>query len=273
MRRQRQASGGNGRTGDHGRGAVGRDTASAARSGAEVTAPHLASPTPGPGMTPQALLALQRNAGNAATARALRGRLPAAEGVAGTTRAPRPAPAVLPSLEELPESSAATRLPAVLPALEEAAEESEEGAKNAPPRAVTTTRPVGRARVGRSAGGSGASHPPLGLPPYLRELRAAGLSTAYGLTGHEFVSTALGTVVGRSDGTVAEIREELAGRPETFYGQGRSFAVEGPEGKGGTTSPSPSPGTAPTCPRPSSPPRPRRLRPRPCNRPRPWPRC
>ncbi|MFD5763513.1 hypothetical protein ACFWIZ_52475, partial [Streptomyces sp. NPDC127044] len=78
MRRQRQASGGNGRTGDHGRGAVGRDTASAARNGAEVTAPHPAFPTTaGPGMTPQALLALQRDAGNAATARALRGRLPA----------------------------------------------------------------------------------------------------------------------------------------------------------------------------------------------------
>nr|WP_168532549.1 hypothetical protein [Streptomyces sp. RPA4-2]QIY66807.1 hypothetical protein HEP85_41855 [Streptomyces sp. RPA4-2] len=73
---------------------------------------------------------------------------------------------------------------------------------------------------------------PLGLPPYLRELRAPGLSTAYRLTGHEFVSTTLGTIVGRSDGTVAEIREELAGRPETFYGQGRSFTVEGPEGKG-----------------------------------------
>ncbi|MFF3580834.1 hypothetical protein [Streptomyces mirabilis] len=236
MRRQRQASGGNGRAGDHGRGAVGRDTASATRNGAEVTTPHPAFPTTGPGMTPQALLALQRDAGNAATTRALRGRPPAAEGAAGATRAPRPAPAVLPTLEELPESSAATRLPAVLPALEEAAEESEEGAKTVRPRAATTTRPrrAGTRRpVPRPTGsGSGASHPPLGLPPYLRELRAAGLSTAYGLTGHEFVSTALGTVVGRSDGTVAEIREELAGRPETFYGQGRSFAVEGPEGKG-----------------------------------------
>ncbi|MCZ0997160.1 hypothetical protein O1M63_02075 [Streptomyces mirabilis] len=186
-------------------------------------------------MTPQALLALQRDAGNAATARALRGRLPAAEGVAGATRAPRPSPSVLPTLEELPESSAATRLPAVLPAIDEAAEESEEGVENARPRAATTTRPGGRptpAGPRPTGSGPGSSHPPLGLPPYLRELRAAGLSTAYGLTGHEFVSTALGTVVGRSDGTVAEIREELAGRPETFYGQGRSFAVEGPEGKG-----------------------------------------
>jgi hypothetical protein len=187
-------------------------------------------------MTPQALLALQRGAGNAATTRALRGRLPAAEGAAGATRAPRPAPAVLPTLEELPESSAATRLPAVLPTLEEAAEESEDGAKTVRPRAATTTRPrrTGTRRPLPLPTGSrsGAAHPPLGLPPYLRELRAAGLSTAYGLTGHEFVSTALGTVVGRSDGTVAEIREELAGRPETFYGQGRSFAVEGPEGKG-----------------------------------------
>ncbi|MFJ1608769.1 hypothetical protein ACIOHS_36280 [Streptomyces sp. NPDC088253] len=186
-------------------------------------------------MTPQTLLALQRDAGNAATARALRGRLPAAEGVAGATRAPRPAPAVLPTLEELPESGAATRLPAVLPPIEEA-EESEEDAVSARPRAATTTRPrraATRRPVPRPTGsGTGSTHPPLGLPPYLRELRAAGLSTAYGLTGHEFVSTALGTVVGRSDATVAEIREELAGRPETFYGQGRSFAVEGPEGTG-----------------------------------------
>lgn len=230
MRRQRQGSAGNGRAGDHGRGPGGRDTSSAARSGAEVVAPHPASPTTGPGVTPRALLALQQAAGNAATVRALR-----ADGVPGATPAPRPAPAVLPTLDELPENGAATRLPAVLPAVEETAQESEEGTENGRPRAATTRprRAVTRRSVPRpTATRTGSSHPPLGLPPYLRELRAAGLSTAYGLTGHEFVSTALGTVVGRSDGTVAEIREELAGRPETFYGQGRSFAVEGPEGKG-----------------------------------------
>ncbi|MFD8216648.1 hypothetical protein ACFV2U_23575, partial [Streptomyces sp. NPDC059697] len=172
MRRQRQASGGNGRAGDHGRGAVGRDTASVARNGTEVTASHPASPTTGPGMTPQALLALQRDAGNAATARALRGRLPAAEGVAGATRAPRPAPAVLPTLEELPESSAAARLPAVLPAIEEASEESEEGAENARPRAAITTRlrRAGTRRpVPRPTGrGNGALQPPRGNAPERR---------------------------------------------------------------------------------------------------------
>lgn len=180
------------------------------------------------------MLALQRTAGNTATAHALRGRSPAVEGKAGSSRPARPGPAVPATIEELPESSAAARLPTVLPAIDEA-EETEEGPKSVrPPRA--TARP-GRAATRRPAPrptgtGTAVPHPPLGLPPYVRELRAPGLSTAYRLTGHEFVSTTLGTVIGRSDGTVAEIREELAGRPETFYGQGRSFAVEGPEGKG-----------------------------------------
>ncbi|WP_189706971.1 hypothetical protein [Streptomyces phaeofaciens] len=70
----------------------------------------------------------------------------------------------------------------------------------------------------------------LELPPYLRDMEAAGLSTAYGLTGQEFVTTTLVTVVGRRDGTVAEIAAELAGRPESFYGRGRAFAVTGPRG-------------------------------------------
>ncbi|GGM03534.1 hypothetical protein GCM10010129_53750 [Streptomyces fumigatiscleroticus] len=71
----------------------------------------------------------------------------------------------------------------------------------------------------------------LELPPYLRDMEAAGLSTAYGLTGHEFVTTTLVTVVGRRDGAVAEIAAELAGRPESFYGRGRAFTVAGPRGK------------------------------------------
>ncbi|MFB7600661.1 hypothetical protein [Streptomyces sp. NPDC056160] len=75
-------------------------------------------------------------------------------------------------------------------------------------------------------------HTPLGLPPYLREMRAPGLSTAYGLTGHEFVAATLSETIGRSDRTVAEIVADLAGRPETFYGEGRSFTVEGPEDSG-----------------------------------------
>ncbi|MFF0968724.1 hypothetical protein ACWDQO_23705 [Streptomyces sp. NPDC003703] len=105
--------------------------------------------------------------------------------------------------------------------------------------AVRTVRPDGpaphepRPRPGqpeRHPAAVSARHTPLGLPPYLRELRAPGLSTAYNLTGHEFVSTALSTTTGRSDGTVAEIVADLAGRPETFYGEGRSFTVAGHEG-------------------------------------------
>ncbi|MEW2294310.1 hypothetical protein ABZ719_16640 [Streptomyces sp. NPDC006743] len=79
----------------------------------------------------------------------------------------------------------------------------------------------------RHPASAGVRHTPLGLPPYLRELRAPGLSTAYGLTGHEFVAATLSETIGRSDGAVAEIVAELAGRPETFYGEGRSFGVEG----------------------------------------------
>ncbi|MEV5952608.1 hypothetical protein AB0M11_02310 [Streptomyces sp. NPDC051987] len=71
------------------------------------------------------------------------------------------------------------------------------------------------------------TEPGLVLPPYLMEFQAAGLSTAYGLTGHEFVRNAVAAVVGHGDGTVAGIGAELAGRPESFYGQGRAFTVEG----------------------------------------------
>lgn len=68
------------------------------------------------------------------------------------------------------------------------------------------------------------------LPPYLLDLEAGGLSTAYGLTGHEFVRNAVAAVVGHGDGTVAGIAAELAGRPESFFGRGRAFAVEGGSG-------------------------------------------
>ncbi|MFC9187146.1 hypothetical protein [Streptomyces cyaneofuscatus] len=68
------------------------------------------------------------------------------------------------------------------------------------------------------------------LPPYLMELEAGGLSTAYGLTGQEFVGSAVAAVVGHGGGTVAAISGELAGRPESFFGRGRAFAVEGAEG-------------------------------------------
>ncbi|MGY6025110.1 hypothetical protein [Streptomyces spinosirectus] len=73
--------------------------------------------------------------------------------------------------------------------------------------------------------------PGLVLPPYLMDLAAGGLSTAYGLTGHEFVRNAVAAVVGHGGGTVADIAGELAGRPETFFGQGRAFAVAGTKGK------------------------------------------
>ncbi|MEV5492366.1 hypothetical protein AB0L47_31085 [Streptomyces bobili] len=71
----------------------------------------------------------------------------------------------------------------------------------------------------------------LELPPYLQDFEAPGLSSAYGLTGHEFVSTTLVTVIGHRDETITDIAAELAGRPETFYGQGRAFAVTGPRGQ------------------------------------------
>ncbi|NEC18746.1 hypothetical protein, partial [Streptomyces parvus] len=71
------------------------------------------------------------------------------------------------------------------------------------------------------------------LPPYLMDLEAGGLSTAYGLTGQEFVSSAVVAVVGDGGGTVAAIAAELAGRPESFFGRGRAFAVEGARGGDG----------------------------------------
>ncbi|MER6954238.1 hypothetical protein [Streptomyces sp. NPDC000618] len=70
----------------------------------------------------------------------------------------------------------------------------------------------------------------LELPPYLRDMEAGGLSTAYALTGHEFVTATLAEQIGRRDDVVAEIGAELAGRPESFYGRGRAFAVTGPRG-------------------------------------------
>lgn len=68
------------------------------------------------------------------------------------------------------------------------------------------------------------------LPSYLLNLQAGGLSSAYGLTGHEFVRHAVSAVVGHADGTVAELAGELSGRPESFFGQGRAFAVQGRTG-------------------------------------------
>ncbi|WP_328495467.1 hypothetical protein OHS59_24030 [Streptomyces sp. NBC_00414] len=210
MRRQRQASNDKGKAPE-----------TAARG--PVVQPSLpGSParSSAPGApAPRAMLALQQSAGNTAASKALRGsgaphgRNPhragllgappgeASRTVAGPSRtAQRPGSAGLSSIGELPEHAPATRLRSVLPSIAE-------GEESAP------------------------EPEPLGLPPYLRDLTAAGLSTARQPTGHEIVGTALAAAIGRSDGTVAEIKEELAGRPETFYGQGRAFSVAGADGK------------------------------------------
>ncbi|PSM41522.1 hypothetical protein C6Y14_19720 [Streptomyces dioscori] len=176
------------------------------------------------------MLALQQSAGNAAASKALHGRNPhrtrllgtppgeAGRTVAGPSRtAQTPGSTGLSPIAELPEHSTATRQRSVLPAIAEGEESDPEPE-------------------------------PLGLPPYLRDLTAAGLSTARQPTGHEIVGTALAATIGHSDGTVAEIKEELAGRPETFYGQGRAFSVAGPNGKDWydvTVTVSPAPGDRP----------------------------
>ncbi|MEU6540442.1 hypothetical protein [Streptomyces sp. NPDC047000] len=72
--------------------------------------------------------------------------------------------------------------------------------------------------------------PPLVLPPYLLDMTSAGLSTASGLKGHEFVGHAVSRATGADDGQTSVIGHELAGRPETFYGAGRAFAVRGKDG-------------------------------------------
>lgn len=110
--------------------------------------------------------------------------------------------------------------------------------RGAGPAGRTGTSAAGR--TGSSAAGRGArpaldalpevDDDALELPPYLRYMEAGGLSTAYGLTGHEFVTDTLAAHVGRRDGVVAEIAAELAGRPESFYGRGRAFAVSGSPG-------------------------------------------
>ncbi len=97
--------------------------------------------------------------------------------------------------------------------------------------ATRAARPAGGAAPGLGTLTETAEHG-LTLPPYLLALDAPGLSSAHGLTGHEFVRTTVAAAVGRTDGTVAEIARELAGKPESFYGQGRAFAVEGADGRG-----------------------------------------
>ncbi|MFB7599848.1 hypothetical protein [Streptomyces sp. NPDC056160] len=110
----------------------------------------------------------------------------------------------------------------------------------AQPHLLTLQRAAGNAATARALRGGGRELSPvinesteqaLGLPPYLADLAAAGLSTAYGLTGHAFVRDAVTEAVGHGGGTVGEIVSELTRRPETFFGQGRAFAVQGVDGK------------------------------------------
>ncbi|MGW2836705.1 hypothetical protein ACWCWD_02755 [Streptomyces sp. NPDC001493] len=147
----------------------------------------------GPGYAPGVLLGIQRAAGNAAASAVVEN---AQRGRAPAAPAPVPAPA-----------------PAGAPA---------------PARAPASV----------ASGQAGAG---MVLPPYLASLETAGLSAVYGLTGHEFVEGAVRRAVGfgaatsggRAVGgtTPDEISDELAGRPESFFGQGRAFAVQGPKGK------------------------------------------
>ncbi|MGI5458366.1 hypothetical protein ACQEWB_35360 [Streptomyces sp. CA-249302] len=94
-----------------------------------------------------------------------------------------------------------------------------------------TTRRPGRRPGFTPMAGTDERIPGLVLPSYLMDLTAGGLSTTYGLTGHEFVRHAVSSVVGHDGGTVADIAGELAGRPESFFGRGRAFAVEGTKGR------------------------------------------
>ncbi|RSS57881.1 hypothetical protein EF918_33830, partial [Streptomyces sp. WAC06614] len=61
-------------------------------------------------------------------------------------------------------------------------------------------------------------------------LDAPGLSSTYGLTGNGFVGAAIGATAGHRGDGVDAIERELAGRPESFFGAGRAFTVEGRTG-------------------------------------------
>lgn len=153
-----------------------------------------------------------RQAGNAA-----------ADTVAGDRKGK--APATVPSLNPLVGSGSSDRSLAGL----------QRTAGNA-----ATTLALGGQR-GTGARGRGAKFTPalgglteereFALPPYLLDLESGGLSTAYGVRGHAAVGRRLAALVGAADGSddgeVVRIVAELAGRPESFYGQGRAFAVQG----------------------------------------------
>ncbi|MFF7359883.1 hypothetical protein [Streptomyces sp. NPDC008125] len=110
-------------------------------------------------------------------------------------------------------------------------------------RAPAAPAPASAPAPAAASVASGRAGTGMVLPPYLASLETAGLSAVYGLTGHEFVEGAVKRAVGYGAGatgrkaagggedTVGEIAAELAGRPESFFGQGRAFAVRGPKGK------------------------------------------
>ncbi|WP_343238713.1 hypothetical protein [Streptomyces sp. SID8374] len=220
-------------------------------------APRMAHPA-GPGVLsggPQGLQGMQQTLGNAATTRAVRrGKQPSFV----------PPPVIEEGVEEEVEGGGSGggfdarrgvggegsrrsvrrgKQPFVPPPrIDEGVEEEVEGGgSRGVPGARRRMADEGPRRAVRRAGRPVALPTPipesaergLVLPSYLRDLETGGLSTAYGMTGQEFVSTAIATVVGHSGGTVAAITAELAGRPESFFGQGRAFAVEGAEGGDG----------------------------------------
>ena len=164
-------------------------------------------------MGPRQLLALQNSAGNAATARLLGPRAHSPAGAAG----------LAPVVEESDDPDVIRRVDAggrPLP-------DRRPGARRTPRRPRPGPRQRGEAFG--EAPSDGPEHPPLVLPPYLLDMTSAGLSTASDLRGHEFVGHAVGRATGAADEQTAVIRQELAGRPETFYGAGRAFSVQGKE--------------------------------------------
>jgi hypothetical protein len=99
-------------------------------------------------------------------------------------------------------------------------------------------RAAGNAAVATVLGpdpGSGDALPAgaLVLPPYLLGLETAGPAPVTGVTGHERVVDSVAEVVGHRDGAVAGLGADLAGRPESFFGAGRTVTVRG--GDGGRT--------------------------------------
>ncbi|MFJ4623953.1 hypothetical protein [Streptomyces sp. NPDC088812] len=89
---------------------------------------------------------------------------------------------------------------------------------------TTAAAPRSAARAPRLDTVDEAAEYDLVLPPYLTQLQAGGLSFVHGLTGHGFVRDEVVRVAGPSD-EADRIARELATRPETFFGRGRSFAV------------------------------------------------